>query len=765
MSTRRTHVGADTARLQNRRLLTGEATYVADLNRPGQVFAKVVRSSLAHAHIVSVDTSEARQLPGVLDVITAADLPDVRIPIRLPFADTVEARQALQPPLATDIVRYVGEPVAVVVATDPYEAEEASELIDVEFEELPPLLDPRTAAQTGQGVLHEALGTNVVNSIPLSFGNVDEAFGRAHHIVRDTLRIHRHTAIPMETRGLLAEFDPTSEQLTVWGAAKVKHFTRNAVAAMLGMDPAHLELIEVNVGGGFGVRGEPYPEDFLIPFLARRLGRPVKWIEDRAEHFVATNHAREQEYEFELAASEDGEFLAFRSRAWCDHGGYVRSQGILPELLPTVHLPGPYKWQAFSIESSGVLTNRTPVGTYRGPGMTQATFVRERMIDQLASELNLDPAELRLRNLITHKDLPYQYQLNEGSASVPPIRYESGDFTASLTRLLEHVGYAELLATVAERRAAGSTVGVGLAVYVEVGSIGPFEDAAVVASDDGTWAIHVGVSSLGQGVETVLSQIAADALGAAPADIRIALSSTKEVDQGFGSFASRATVLAGNAVAMACTDLRKAVGAELGCLPDDVVFESGRASAPDGRSISSSEVGPGRGRFEKPTPSFSFGAAFSVVDVQPETGRIQVLRHVVLHDVGRAVNPALLRGQLVGAAAQGIGAALFEELGYDDNGQPQSTSFADYLMPTSAEIPDIEVIIEEQPTTANPLGIKGGGESGMVATPAAVANAVADALGPVGQTIARLPLTPNRVRELVRTSSSPGSTVGAGTAP
>jgi carbon-monoxide dehydrogenase large subunit len=594
----------------------------------------------------------------------------------------------------------------------------------LEIDQLPAVVDPVVAA------LDEA---NVVNRTPFVSGNVETAFAQAALVIRERLRMHRHTGVPMETRGLVAEHDPRTGILTLWGAAKVKHFNRAVLAQLLELDPGSVRLVEVHVGGGFGVRGELYPEDFLVPFLALRLGRPVKWVEDRAEHFVAANHAREQEHELEVAASADGRLLAFRDRAWCDQGAYVRTQGIVPQLLPALHLPGPYTWEAFSIESLGVLTNRTPVGAYRGPGMTEATFVRERMVDRVAGELGIDPADLRRRNLIPADAMPFRFELAGGT---PPFVYESGDFPAFFERLLRESGYDRLRAEQAGRRARGEHVGIGLAAYVEVGGVGPYEEARITTTAEGI-LVHVGVGSLGQGVETVLAQIAAEELDVPVELITIDHHDTEGVPMGFGSYASRSTVLAGNAVALAARDFRARAAEALGVDESELVLGADAITGIEGI-----------GRFEKELPSYSFGASLSLVSVETETGRIRAERHTVAHDVGRAVNPGLLRGQLAGAAAQGIGGALYEELAYDENGQPLSTTFADYLMPTAAELPPVDVVIIEHPTLGNPLGVKGGGEAGMAGAPAAVANAVADALG-VGVT--SLPLRAERVRALLRT--------------
>ena len=437
-----------------------------------------------------------------------------------------------------------------------------------------------------------------------------------------------------------------------------------------------------------------------------------------------------------------------RGTYWCDQGAYVRTQGILPTLLPAHHLPGPYRWDAFSIDAHAVLTHRTPVGTYRAPGMTEATFVRERMLDLVAAELGLDPAELRRRNLVTPAEMPFVYDLGPAS---PPIVYDTGDFPAFFERLLAEAGYDGLGAERERRRADGEAIGIGLAAGVELGAIGPFEEATITGLDDGTFVVRTGVASLGQGVETVVAQIAASELDVPAGAIAVHHHDTADVGSGFGSFASRSTVVAGNAVAVAAQELRRRLAEALGVPGEEVVLAGGRAHARGNpaAAIELATIGEVTGRFEKAHPSFSFGAALSLVAVERETGRVTPLRHVVAHDVGRAVNPALVRGQLAGAAAQGIAGALFEELPYDEEGQPLAISLADYLMPTLAELPAVDVVIIEHEVTTNPLGVKGAGEGGMLCATAAVANAVADALGAAADVVS-LPLTPPRVREIVR---------------
>ena len=727
-------IGSPSPRRKNRELLAGEGTYVADIRLEGQLYARVVRSPAAHARLLAVDTSDALQVPGVAAVVTADDIGDIRIPIRLPFAESPEANQALQTPLATGVVRYVGEPVAVVVADDPYVAEDAAELVLVDFDELEPVLDPVTASEPPAPLVHEHLGSNTISRLAFRYGDVDAAFAQADVVVRRRLRVHRLAAAPMETRGLVADYDPGSGVLTVWGGAKVKHFTRSLLSKVLGVDPTNVRVVEVEVGGGFGTRGEPYPEDILVALLARRLGRPVQWIEDRWEHMVATNHAREQEHDFELAATAGGQLLGFRVQGWCDHGAYVRAQGLLPVVLPMLHLPGPYEWQAFSMDLDAVLTNRTPVGTYRGPGMTEATFARERMVDIMAAELGMDPADLRRRNLITAESMPFGFMPGPGSGAVMPIMYQGGDFVAAFDQLLDAADYDRLRAEQRAARADGRHTGVGMAAYIEFAAVGPFEEVDVIPNAEGI-VVRAAVGSLGQGVETALAQIAAELLDVSLADVTVEFHDTAEIPQGFGAFASRSTVLAGNAIAAAVDEMRVVAAPLLGCNPDKVEFRRGTATAPGGRSVPLARIGQVRGRFEKDGLTASFGGAVCSVSVSGADGRVRVDRFALAHDVGRAVNPRLLRGQLAGAASQGIGGALFEELAYDENGQPLSVTLADYMMPTAAELPEVEVTIIEHGSKSNPLGIKGGGEAGMVGSLGAVANGVADALGAAAEVL------------------------------
>jgi carbon-monoxide dehydrogenase large subunit len=758
-----TYVGQSLPRVEDGPLLTGAAAFVDDLGRSRQLVARVVRSEVAYGRLVAVRTRDARLQPGVVAVITADDIPPHRIPVRMMPSD--EAVPVTQPALARDLVRYVGEPIAVVVAEDAYAAEDAAGQVEVEIDELEPLLDGPAAAHVDAPALHaDAFTGNVVNTLRSSWGRpADDIFESADVVVSDRLRIQRHAAIPLETRGLLADFDPDTGRLTVWGPTKVKHFNRTLLAGFLDVPEATIRFVEPDVGGGFGARGEFYPEDFLIPWLAIELGRPVKWVEDRREHFLAINHSRETWCDFTIAANRDGRLLGFRASCLVDQGAYARTHGTL--LLPWVlvhHLAGPYVWDGLEIEARSVLTNKTPSGTYRAPCQYEAAFFRERMIDRLACALRTDPAALRRRNLVPVDAMPYRMELRD---ITPPVVYDNGDFDKVMSSLLDHAHYDELRADAERRRADGELTGVGMAAYVEETAFGRYEYAWIVPRDSGGWTARVGIASLGQGVRTVLAQIVADQLQVPVEEVEVSHHDTDVVPQGFGAYASRATIVGGGAVVGAVEDLKRkafqAAAERLEIAEEDLEWAPGAIVQPRGnprRGIACAELGcTGEHRFDKPLPVFDMGACLAEVTVDAETGAVGMRRLVVCHDIGQAVNPQLVDGQLVGGAAQGVGGTLFEELAYDANGQPLATSFMDYLMPTAAEVPPVDTLQLDLPhwvhATANPLGMKAAGEGGIVGMGAAISNAVADAIGDSSE-LCHLPLTPDVVLGVVNAPTS-----------
>ena len=575
----------------------------------------------------------------------------------------------------------------------------------------------------------------------------------------------------METRGLVAGYDAASGVLTVWGQTKVPHTNRRVLADHLGIAEENIHFIEPDVGGGFGIRGEFYPEDFLIPFAAMRVGRPVKWIEDRLEHLISANHSREVLCEVEIAANNDGVLLGLRAVVYGDMGGYVRTHGSVVPALTAGMMTGPYRIPAFQASVNCLMTNKVGAGTYRGPGMYEGCFIRERMLDMVAGDLGLDPAELRLKNLIQPSEMPFTVGPTriEGIITV----YDSGDYPSAFKRVLEEIDYAALSPLQGQNRD-GKYYGVGIACYVEPTGYGPYEGARIVVGDEGRIDVYLGITSLGQGHETVMAQICADSLDMPMDAIRVFHGDTGYLPRSVGTFGSRATVMAGNAIVVACRALKDRIldvaagyldteTSSLGFRGGEVYrkgVEGGGAALRLAEVVRLAETGasdsgtPGlevTEYFRMEERTYAYGAHAAHVAVDPETGKLEVLRYVIVEDVGRCVNPLMMHGQSVGGAAQGIGGTILEELVYNEDGQLLTGTFMDYLLPTSRDIPHIEsVILEEAPSPLNPLGVKGAGEGSILATGAALANAVANALGALAVDVTALPLSPNRIRELIR---------------
>jgi CO/xanthine dehydrogenase Mo-binding subunit len=791
-------------RKEDPRLLRGAGRFGDDISAGGQVWARVVRSAVASGRVRAVETKAAARVDGVIAVVTAADLPRrLAIPVRLPLQG-ISLDGYLQPVLAGDVVRYVGEPLAVVVAEDPYLAEDAAELVDAEIDETPAVLD--AAAATGARSPRLFPDGNVAADFTLGFGDVDAAFAAAATVVQTTVAIGRHTAVPLEPRALLAVPEPDG-RLSVYGMTKVPVFNRGVLAAMLGLEEAQVHGHAVDAGGGFGVRGEFYPEDFLVPWLARQLGRPVKWAEDRAEHLVAVNHSRQQEHRLAAAFDAEGRLLGLRADVLHDNGAYCRTHGITVPELTVAMLPGPYRVPAYAGRIRVVVTNKTPCGTYRAPGRFEGTAAREQLLDVAAGRLGMDRFELRRRNLLSPGELPHQRAMSTlGTEMV----LDAGDYPGLLaaTRAeAERLGYPALL-----RGGGGAQVrrGLGVAVFLEKSGLGPQETADVEITAAGTIRVLAGGTSLGQGVETVLARIAADALGVDPGVVSVVCGDTDLQPDGVGSWASRTTVVAGNAVHAAAAAVReqavRAAANVLEAAPGDLAVAGGRigvrgdpaasltladvAAAAARRAATgapgagetrrdASGEGPGAGeagrdaggdgpgaglrarrRFDVSHMTYPYGVHIAVVEVDTGTGGVRVLRYLVGYEVGRAVSPALVAGQLRGGAAQGIGGGLLEEFGYDEAGQPLATTFMDYRMPTAAEVPPVDVLVLEQsPAPGNPLGLRGAGEGGVSASGAVLASAVRDALGLAGS-VGRLPLTPPRVQTLAAADGGGGGPAG-----
>ena len=763
-------IGTNQPRLEDRRLLTGAGKFVGDVRLPGMVSAALLRSQEAHARILAIDVSGALALPGVLAVFTARDLGEVGgIPMRLAPREALQ--KCFQKPLASDRVRYVGEPLALVVAVDRYVAEDALELIDVSLESLPPVADVELGRGRDAAVLHASLGGNVAEHIVMRVGDPEGALARSTIRLRERFRIQRHTGIPMETRGLLASYDRGTDVVTVWGAAKVPHFNRQILADLLGRAESTVHMIETEVGGGFGVRGEFYPEDFLIPWAAIALGRPVQWIEDRREHMSATNHSREQVHHVEVGVRHDGTIEAMVTRAAHDMGAYIRTNGFVVPERAAAFVPGPYRMRNFLSEVDCVMTNKTPTGSYRGPGRFEAAFVRERTIDLIARELRLDPAEVRRRNFVQPEEMPY----NVGTKAFGhDVIYDSGDYPRLFEQALERVGYEALRAEQATARAQGRFMGIGLATFVEKTGVGPWETARVRIDGSGFVTVYSGVTSVGQGMETVLAQICAEQLKVAPEKIIVRHGDTAVIPLGAGAYGSRGTVTGGSALWDAAGQVRdkllQLAAHRLEVSADELELHEGTVMLPGtDLSMTFRELAraalPGQPMPPGMEPGLDisayyvvkettcpYGVHVAVVDVDAELGMARVRKYLMAYDIGVAVNPMLVEGQLVGGFAQGLGGALLEELVYSDEAQLLTGSFMDYLLPTSMEMPsDIDVLLtQDAPSPHNALGLKGAGEGGTVAVGAAIANAVADALAPLGIRVTALPLSPNAIFELIR---------------
>jgi aerobic carbon-monoxide dehydrogenase large subunit len=756
------YTGAPIARVEDVRFLTGTATFVDDLALPGMLHAAVLRSSVAHGTIANVDASAALALEGVHAVFTADDIGDEipLIPIRL--APLPEFQSFRQPVIAHGKVRYVGEPIALIVAESRAIAEDAMELIELEIAALPVVASiARADDAQGEARLFDAETGNLAVRYFTTMGDADAAFADAPYVRTERFSVHRQTALPMETRGLLANWDADSGRLSVMGAAKVPFFNRKALAQMMGLQPSEVDLIEVDVGGGFGVRGEFYPEDYLIPFASRKLKRPVKWVEDRREHLMATNHSRDMQCELSLACTRDGTIVGLRGKIEADMGAYIRTNGGVVPAKAAQFLPGPYRIRNIALEVAAYVTNKTPVGTYRGPGRFEANFFRERLLDMVASDLAIDPAEIRRRNLISDDELPW-----DAGRLVPyesQATFDTGDYPQILARCLDEIGWAD------KQHLQGKLIdgryhGLGIGCFVESGGAGPRENAKIEILGDGSVVVSVGSSMLGQGLETVLSQIAADALSVPIERVRVLHGSTTLLHEGFGTYHSRGVVMGGSAVLDAATRLKETLierAAEyLGRPNVELTVRDGRVEAPGRDGVDFVELAASgeiaaEGTFSNTVRTYSYGSHAAHVAVDPKTGSVCLVDYVAVEDIGKAMNPMIVHGQAIGALVQGLGGVFLDHLIYDSEGQLLNASLADYLVPTATDFPDIRAVTYElKPSPSNPLGAKGAGEGGIVAVAAATANAVAAALASLGVPIRDLPLSPVRLWTLIQEASS-----------
>ena len=748
-----TFIGTPMERREDLRFLRGRGEYVDDVAMPGLLYAVILRSSVAHGRLISIDASAALKRPGVHAVITAADMPGSPPIVPMRLQPLPEFKPFEQPVIAHEKVRYVGEPIAVVLADSVAVGEDALDFIEVTIDELPPVAD-WTVAQQNKSILFEKPGTNRSLVFESRKGDADAAFAKAPYVRRERLRTGRHYGLTMEPRGVMATWDEAKGKLTVYGAAKVPFFNRRILSAQIGLPVEQIEMIENDVGGGYGARGEFYPEDFLIPFAARHVRRPVKWIEDRRENLMAMNHAREEEAILEVAFERDGTLIAIRGEVHTDMGAYMRTNGAVGARNVSQFMAGPYRVPHVKIDSSLWMTNKTPVGTYRGPGRFEANFFLERMIDLIAADLGIDRIEFRRKNLITAKEQPYPVATVQPTNAVD--EYDSGDYPAALERTLKEFDWPRV-SKLQGKLIDGKYHGVGVVCFIEGGAAGPKESARLEVNDDGTISVYMGTSSVGQGVETVFAQIAADALELPIERIRhVYHGSTAYVSDGYGAYHSRSTVMGGSAVLDATnnfmTVLRQAAAKKLGCAPADVKLDIDKVSG-GGKSIALKEFAglTAEGAFLNKKHTYSYGAHAAHITVDPRIGRIEIIDYVVVQDVGRAVNPLTLRGQVIGSLVQGLGGAVLEDLKYDENGQFLTGSLADYLLPTATDFPNLRCFVtDDHPSPINPLGAKGAGEGGIIAAGGCMANAVANALQSFGVEPRQLPLSPAYIWELVQ---------------
>ena len=778
-------VGRSLPRREDRRLLTGRGQFVADLDLPHMLHAAFVRSPLAHARIRSVDLSRAGAAPGVALVMSGADLarllppvPDTQVSLPRKWMNQIRHNfiNPQQPLLAHDKVRHVGEAVAVVLAESRNAAEDAALLVSLDLEPLPAVVDPEAALAQGAPIIHDRFASNLIGAFTIGKGNADTALAGAPHRLKRRFHHHRYGALPMECRGVVAEHDRRTDSVTIWSSTQVVHWVRREAASVLRLPEARVRCVALDVGGGFGVKGHVYPEDLLIPFLARRCSRPVQWIEDRREHLICSCHSRDQTHDVEIGFDSDGRILALRDDFIVDCGAW-NPIGVGVVYNTAVHLTGPYKIDNLAISARVAATNKVPNAPYRGAGRPEAALAMERAVDLVAGALGLEPAEVRLRNMIGPDEMPYHMGIPYRDGE--PIVYDSGDYKAALRNALDAIGgIGAFREHQRASRQAGRYIGLGIGCYVEGTGVGPFESATVRIDPSGKVFVSSGACPQGQGMETIFAQVVADAWCVDPDDVVMSFADTAAIAIGFGTIASRSTVTVSAAIHGASERLRVKVFAIaanlLECAVGDLELRKngvGIVGVP-GAEVSLAAVAraarPGwdHGRppgidagleetyyYEPPTVTWSYAAHVAAVDVDIELGRVHIEKYVIAHDCGVVVNPMLVEGQIVGGAAQGLGGALLEEFNYDPEGQLLAGSLMDYMLPTACEIPDMHLIHQHSPSPLNPLGVKGVGEGGPIAPPAVIANAVSDALRPFAVEFNRTPIKPQVIQQAVRSAS------------
>jgi carbon-monoxide dehydrogenase large subunit len=768
------HFGARVARIEDPALVTGRARFTADIRLPGMLHGAFVRSPHPHARIRAIDTAKALAMPGVHAVLTARDMPGrlATDPIPMPVPNPAITALRTQRALATDEVCYAGEAVALVVAEDRYVAEDAADAVAVAYEPLAAASDCRRAAGEGAMRTHSDLASNVAAFVSMNYGDEDAAFAGATHVFEEAIFQHRGAAMPLEGRAVLARHDAAADLLTVWSATQTPHICQRTIADLLERELPTVRVIAPFVGGGFGTKAPFYAEEVVVPVAAVKLGRPVRWIEDRHEHFLSATMERDQYWTVTIAVDRDGRILGLRGRMIHDNGAYL-PWGIITPYIAATTFPGPYVVPAFRFETTVALTNRVPATVVRGAGRPQAVFAMERLMDRVARALGIDRAEVRRRNMIAPEQMPYSVGLvfRDGK----PLVYASGDFPESQRRALALSGWDGFRVRQERARAEGRYIGIGIGNYVEGTGLGPFEGATVRILPSGRVTVATGATTQGQGTHTMMAQIVAGRLGCRIEDIAVTAGDTQAISQGMGAFASRQAINAGNAAMIAGDGVRAQVVAlaarALGAAETDIDVEDGRAVARGGnrpvltfgelarlaQGMPGFSLAPGQGPglehtayFAPPQASYCNGTHVAEVEVDPETGAVKILRYVVAHDSGNVINPMIVDGQVQGGVAHGVGNALFEFMRYDADAQPLTTTFADYLMPMAKDVPDCVIEHVETPNPLNPLGVKGAGEGGTIPAPAAIISAIEDALSPFGVRFAEMPLTPDRIVAALR---------------
>ncbi len=759
-------IGASLKRKEDPRLLTGRGRFVDDMRLPGMVHLAVVRSPHAHARVLRVDATLALRRPGVLAVLTVRDAPELAASVP-PLIREPEWPVYVHPVMAGERVRHVGEAVAVVVADDPYRAVDGAEAVVVDYELLPVAAAPVVPAPA---LVHDGWRDNRAGRQETGTGDIARGFAEAEAVVEVGLVYPRVTGVPIEGRAVLATTDAESGRLTVWSSTQVPFNVRTAVAAALDIPEDSVRVVAPDVGGGFGIKGHVYPEEVLVPAVARRLGRPVKWVETRREHFLTASGDRDQVHAARLGVRRDGTITALETTFTRDHGAFPTLGGAMTANTMN-HLVGPYRVPNYRARADNIVTHKSFGAAYRGAGRPEAALVLDRLLDRGARAIGMDPAAFRRHNLIRRAQMPFATGLTYRDGV--PITYDTADYVAAFDALLERLDYAGWRTEQTARRRSMRPIGIGLSAYVEGTGIGPFEGADVSVDPSGLVLIDVGVGAQGQAHETTLAQICAAELGVPVERVVVRGGDTDRVGFGMGTIASRVAAVAGPAVARSAREVaRKSrlVAAELfECAAEDVVVAEGDvwvAGAPDKRlplarvaraAVRSKALanagGPGLGAcvfFYPNSVTWAFGAHAAVVEVDLETCTLAILRHAVVHDSGRSINPMVVEGQVHGGTAQGLGSAMLEEVVHDAQGQLVTGSLMDYAIPRAADFPALDVVHLEFPSTVNDLGIKGVGESGVISPGAMIAGAVEDALADYGAEITRLPVTPARVFEALR---------------